>query len=151
MGFIDKRTEFADAVSVVGNAATEAILGDVIPMDTTGFNLGQTMTPVYLVLSVDTTVLAAGGAANVTFKLKSDAVATLDGAGVVTHYSTGAIAKANLTAGTVAVCVPLPHGTYGKFLGVTFTPDTNNTTAGKVNAYLTLDPPNGWKAYPNAI
>lgn len=148
---IDKRTEFASVVSVIGNAAAEAIAGDVIPLDVTGMNLGMTMSPVYLVISVAETILAAGGAANVTFKMKSDVIAALTEA-PVTHFTTGAIAKADLTAGTVVACVALPLGDYKKYLGVTFTPDTNNITAGKINAYLTMDPPNSksWKSYPAA-
>lgn len=147
---LDINSQFANKVSVIANAAATAILGNVIPLDVSGMNLGQSMTNLFLVISVDTTVLAAGGAANITFSLVSDDVATLDGA-PVTHFSTGAIAKANLTAGTIVKCISLPFEDYKKFLGVKFTPDTNNITAGKINAYLTMDPPAGWKAYPNAI
>ena len=147
---LDTRSQFASAGSLTANAAAETLLGAVMSMDTAGLNLGQSMTPVYLVIGIDTSVVAAGGAANITFKLKSDSVATLDSA-PVTHLVTAAIAKGTLVAGYVVCCVALPQGEYGKYLGVTFTPDTNNVGTGKANAYLTLDPPQGWKAYANAI
>lgn len=149
---IDARSEFADAASLVANAAATAIFGNVIPLDTAGMNLGNSMKPIYLVIGIDTDVAAAGGAANITFKLLSDAVATLDGAGVKTLINTGAIAKGTLIAGyQIVIPLPLSNTDYQRFLGVTWTPDTNNITAGKANAYLTVDPPNGWKAFANAI
>ena len=149
---IDARSEFADAASLVANAAATAIFGNVIPLDKTGMNLGNSMTPIFLVISIDTAVAAAGGAANITFKLLSDVVATLDGAGVTTLLTTPAIAKGTLVAGyNIVIPLPLSNTDYQTFLGVTWTPDTNNITAGKANAYLTVDPPNGWKAYANAI
>lgn len=147
---LDKRTEFASAGSLIANAAAETLLGSTMSMDTSGMQLGQSMTPVYLVISIDTAVVAAGGAANITFKLKSDSAADLSAA-PVTHFATAAIAKGTLVAGYVVCCIALPQGCYGKYLGVTFTPDTNNVGTGKANAYLTMDPPQGWKAYANAI
>lgn len=145
---LDSRTEFADATTIA-HAAGEVILGNVIPLDTTGMNLGNSMTPVYLVISIDTSVDSAGGAATVLFKLMSHSTATVTSG--VTHVATAAIEEANLTAGTIALCVPLPAGEYGTYLGVTYTVAGETTTAGKANAYLTLEPPNGWKAYANAI
>jgi hypothetical protein len=147
---LDERTEFADATSVVGTAASEAILGDVIDLGATptlrDIGAGRQL---FLVIQVDTTVAASGGAANVTFKLKSDSTADLN-TSATTHLSTGAIAKGTLTAGyQIAYALPLT-ATYERYLGVTFTPDTNNTTAGKVNAFLTMDVAN-YVAYPDAI
>lgn len=147
---LDERLEFADAVAVTGTAAATAVLGDVIDLGSapTLQDIGNGG-DLYLVIQVDTAVAAAGGAANVTFKLVSDSVATLDSS-PTTHFSTGAIAKGTLVAGYRVCAVELPQGSYERYLGVTFTPDTNDTTAGKVNAFLTNDPAK-WVALPDAI
>lgn len=94
---------------------------------------------VYLVLIVTTSVDAAGGAANITFKLVSDSTTNLT-TSPTTHWNSGAIAKGTLTAGYTKV-VELPREkTYERYLGVTYTPDTNDITSGAVLAFLTLDP-----------
>lgn len=147
---LDERTEFADAVACTGNAAATAVLGDVI-------DLGATPTtrdlangePIYCVLVVDTAVEAAGGAANVTFKLVSDSTDNLT-TSPTTHWTSGAVAKGTLVAGYVIGAFALPAGSYERYLGVTFTPDTNNTTAGKINAFLTKDVAK-WVAMADAI
>lgn len=145
---LDERNEFADAVAVTGTAAATAVLGDVIDLGATSRDIGNGE-PLYLVIQVDTTVQATGGAANVTFKLVSDSVDSLDSS-PTTHFATAAIAKGTLVAGYVVAAVALPMGTYERYLGVTFTPDTNNTTAGKVNAFLTKDVAK-WVAYADAV
>ncbi len=145
---LDERNEFADAVAVTGTAAATAVLGDVINLGAATRDIGNGE-PLYLVIQVDTAVEATGGAANVTFKLVSDSVATLDSSPTV-HFATAAIAKGTLVAGYVVAAVALPNGTYERYLGVTFTPDTNNTTAGKCNAFLTKDVAK-WVAYADAV
>lgn len=145
---LDERNEFADAVAITGTAATTYVLGDVIDLGATARDIGNG-TQMYLGIFIDTTVLAAGGAANVTFKLVSDSVATLDNSPTV-HFATAAIAKGTLVAGYQVCFVALPLGTYERYLGVTFTPDTNDTTAGKANAFLTADP-HGWRAYADGV
>jgi len=147
---LDNFLEFADATVVTGTAASTYVLGDVIDTGasptTKDIGVGECL---YLVIQVDTDVAASGGAANVTFKLVSDSVATLDSS-PTTHFSTGAIAKGTLVAGYLVAAVELPYGSYERYLGVTYTPDTNNTTAGKVNAFLTPEPPK-WVALPDAL
>lgn len=145
---IDLRTQFAAATSIA-HAQGEVILGDVIPLDTSGMNLGQAMTPVYLVISVDTTMDSAGGAATVLFKLMSHSTSTITSG--TAHFTSAAFTEAQAIAGAVLCCIPLPLAEYGSYLGVSYTIGGETSTAGKVNAYLTLDPPNGWKAYANAI
>lgn len=147
---LDERLEFADAVAVTGTAASAYVLGDVIDLGAapTLQDIGNGE-DLYLVLQVDTDVAASGGAANVTFKLVSDSVATLDSSATV-HWTSAAIAKGTLLAGYLIAAIKLPLGNYERYLGVTFTPDTNNTTAGKVNAFLTHDVAK-WVALPDAI
>lgn len=146
---LDERTEFADAVAVTGTAAATAVLGDVIDLGATPTtrDLGNGE-PLYCVLVVDTQVAATGGAANVTFKLVSDSTADM-ATSATTHWTSGAIAKATLAPGYVIGAFALPQGSYERYLGVTFTPDTNDTTAGKVNAFLTHDVAK-WAAYADA-
>lgn len=145
---LDERLEFADAVAVTGTAASTYVLGDYLVLDNTTNYFGNADC-VYLVINVDTDVAASGGAANVTFKLVSDSVATLDSS-PTTHWSSGAIAKGTLVAGYQVCAIELPRGPYEKYVGVTYTPDTNNTTAGKVNAFLTNDP-RAWVALADSI
>lgn len=146
---LDEQNEFADAVAVTGTAASTYVLGDYIDLGSTptlkDIGVGEDL---YLVIGVDTAIAASGGAANVTFKLVSDSVVTLDSS-PTTHWTSGAIAKGTLVAGYIVARVKLPAGNYERYLGVTFTPDTNDTTAGKVNAFLTKDI-NRWIALPNA-
>lgn len=146
---LDERNEFADAATLVGAAAgTTYVLGDVIDLGTTPRDIG-TGEDLYAVCQIDTAVLAAAGAANVTFKLVSDSTADLATSPTV-HFATAAIAKATLVAGYQVFAIKLPSGMYERYLGVTYTPDTNPTTAGKANAFLTQ----GIAAnvsYPNAI
>jgi hypothetical protein len=151
---LDERTEFADAVSVAAAAGT-ALIGDQIPLSAVrDIGHGQ---PVYLVMTVDTAIITGGNAGTVKFQLVSDASATIatDGSATV-HYDTGTFvtdgADANeLEIGDVICCVPLPMEgkAYEGFLGILCVTATTTTTAGKINAFLTLDP-TGWRAYPDA-
>lgn len=145
---LDELTEFADASTLVGTAAATAVLGDVIDLGSTSRDIGNGE-PIYLVIQIDTAVAATGGAANVTFKLVSDSTANLATSPTV-HWASAAIAKGTLVAGYLVTAVALPYGTYEQYLGVTFTPDTNDTTAGKANAFLTKDVAK-WAPYANAI
>jgi hypothetical protein len=144
---LDERTEFADAVSMINNAGT-FVLGDVIDTGAapTTKNLGPT-DDLYVVIQIDTSVAAAAGAANVTFKVVSDADSALGSPTI--HYVSDAIAKATLVAG-YEIAVKLPHGSYERYLGVTYTIDTNPLTAGKGNAFLTPVYPKN-TIYPDAI
>jgi hypothetical protein len=124
--------------STFATAATEAEGANVY--DTQGTNTlkdlgsGEDM---YLMILV-TTSITSGGAANVTFKLGSDATTTI--AGGTVHWTSGAIAKATLVAGwNKIVCLPREK-TYERYLGITITPDTSNLTAGAIVAVLAKDP-----------
>lgn len=145
---LDLRSTFASATSIA-HAAGETILGNIVPMDTAGLNLGNSMTPVYLVIGVTTALDSAGGAATVQFKLCSHSTATVtDG---TDHITSAAFTEAQAIVGAILVCQPLPQAEYAKYIGVSYTIAGEASTAGAVNAYLTVDPPNGWKAYANAI
>ena len=100
---------------------------------------------------------AGGVAGSISFQLASD-----DSAAISTTTSTIHIRSPNyvtddtpvIPAGSILLVQALPSGLYRdndyeRYLGVLMTVNTANTTAGKINAFLTLDPPGG-VAYPDA-
>lgn len=155
---LDERLEFADATSVILAAGT-AVLGDVIDLTETGkdIGIGEDM---WLVITTDTEVITAGSAGTIQFFLVSDSLSTLGSATVAScteHLRTAALvtddSAANddrLNAGGVIFAGRLPSGTYERYLGILFTTASNDTTAGKVNAFLTKDYAK-WKAYADAV
>jgi hypothetical protein len=147
---MDERTEFADAVSVAAAAGT-ALIGDVINLGSVARDIGQGE-PVYLVITTDTEIITGGTAGTVKFQLVSDAQAAIatDGSATV-HVDTGtfvtddsAANSPQLNAGGVIFAGPLPlqGNVYEQYLGILAVTATTTTTAGKINAFLTLTPPN---------
>lgn len=144
----DARNEFADAVALNTGGAGTYLVGSQVDLGAVSQDIGNGQ-PVYLVLEVDTPV-TSDGSATVQFKLASDASAAIATDGSATeHIVTPAIPKATLVAGYKRV-IPLPLGTYERFLGILQVTGTAALTAGKINAFLTLDP-TGWVAYPDAL
>ncbi len=136
---IDYNVYFGGAQkAITGAAATRIPLGG----DTGGIDLsvaGDNAGPgeLELVIQIQTTVLAAGGDANVTFSLETKAANTgwIATAGTVL-WKSAAIAKATLVAGYTVCRIRLPKGCL-RYLQVVALPDTNEVTAGKVDAFLT--------------
>lgn len=153
----DSRTEFADAVSVAASAGT-ALIGSQIDLSIVR-NLGAGR-PVYLVITTDTEIITGGSAGTVQFKLASDATAAIATDGTATdHWASrlfvtddAAANDSQLNAGGIIACVPLPGegAPYERYLGILCVTATTTTTAGKINAFLTLTPP-AYKAYPDAL
>lgn len=148
---LDERLEFCDAVALNTGAAGTYLLGDVIDLQlAAGGDIGAGQ-PLYLVIGVDTTA-TSGGAATANFTLASDAQAAIatDGSATI-HATTGPIPVAQLTAGRRYFVIPLPMegNTYERYLGILQTTAVAAFTAGKINAFITLDP-TGSKAYPDA-
>lgn len=152
---MDERTEFADAASVAAAAGT-ALIGDVIDTGSIARDMGMGQ-PLYLVITTATEIITGGVAGTVKFQLVSDAQAAIatDGSATV-HFDTGNFvtddAAANspqLNAGGViaVVALPMQGPVYERYLGILAVTATTTTTAGAINAFLTLDP-YGWKAYP---
>lgn len=152
---MDERTEFADAASVAAAAGT-ALVGDVIDSGTVARDLGEGA-DIWLVITCDTEIITGGSAGTIQFILASDAQAAIATDGSATaHYTSRAFvtddAAANdtqMNAGEVIVAVPLPKegAVYERYLGILVTIATTTVTAGKINAFLTLDPPHGKKVY----
>lgn len=154
---IDSLNEFADAQSVAAAAST-ALIGDVIDLGAVPQDLGNGE-PMYLVITVDTSIITGGVAGTIAFSLASDAQAAIAVDGSATqHISTGTfvtddVALAGLLAGGVAYVGALPTGAgkaYERYLGVLATVATTTVTAGAINAFLTKDP-SAWKAYADAV
>lgn len=145
---MDERLEFADAVSVAAVAGT-ALIGDVIPLGSVHTDVGAGQ-PLYLVITVDTEIITAGAAGTIKFQLVSDAQAAIATDGTATvHIDTGtfvtddaAANDAQMNAGGVIFLGPIPAEgkVYEAFLGILCVTATTTTTAGKINAFLTLDP-----------
>lgn len=154
---MDDRLEFADAVSVAAAAGT-ALIGDVIDTAAVHRDIGSGE-PLWLVITTDTEIITGGVAGTVKFQLVSDAQAAIatDGSATV-HFDTGnfvtddaAANSAQLNAGGVIAMVALPMEgpVYERYLGILCVTATTTTTAGKINAFLTLDPGKfGKTSYP---
>lgn len=152
---MDERTEFCDATSVAAAAGT-ALVGDVIDLGAVQRDVGNGQ-PIWLVITVATEIITGGAAGTIEFILASDAQAAIATDGTATvHFRSRAFVTddaaandAQLNAGGVPVCVALPveGAVYERYLGILVTTGTTTTTAGAINAFLTLDP-KGWQAYP---
>ena len=148
---MDERSEFADAVTVTFGAGTN-LIGDVMDLETVR-DIGAAKPTKYLVLQVST---AFAGGASFQFVLASDAQAAISTDGTETrHYLSDVFAVADLIQG-FQMAIPLPTGDvansvnpYERFLGVLGV-GVGTQTAGAINAFLTLDPPDSKRSYPDA-
>lgn len=138
--YVDSDTMMANAQTAYTTTGAY-IYGDYsIDLGTTGkyADLGKGR-PVAVVFTVDTAFTSAGSA-TITFQVRCDTDATIDSGSVVVAQ-TGAIAVANLTAGTVIV-VPIPAGVLGStydHIGVSFLTGTADGTAGACTAFVAMD------------
>lgn len=146
---LDDFAEFCDATAVNTGGVASYLVGDVMDLGAVSRDIGQGQ-PVYLVIQVDTAIASATG--SFKFKLCSDAQAAIAVDGTQTiHFSTDDFLEAALVAGTLVCCVALPMGlVYERYLGIVQETITAAATAGKINAFLTMDP-TGWRAYPDGI
>jgi hypothetical protein len=133
---VDKLLEFADALAIAATADAVNPAPGSIDLGVAGRDLSPSK-DLYVVIQIDENVVAAGGAANVTFNIVDDDNEALESPTVL--LSSGAIAKGTLVAG-YRLAFKLPKTTQ-RYLGVTWVADTNDTTGGKFSAYLTHEPP----------
>lgn len=152
---MDERLEFADATSVAAAAGT-ALIGDVIDLGSVARDIGLGQ-QVWLVITCDTEIITGGAAGTIKFQLVSDAQAAIatDGSASV-HLDSGtfvtddsAANDAQMNAGSVIYAAPLPveGRVYERYLGILAVIATTTVTAGKINAFLTLDPPRDGRIY----
>jgi len=155
--WLDERLEFADDTDVSASAGT-ALIGDVIDLSVArDVGNGQ---PVYLCIRTGGTEIITGGSAGtLLFQLASDAAAAIavDGTAtvhlqtdqLVTDDSAANAAQFNVGGTIFFGMLPMEGVTYERYLGVLAVTATTTTTAGTINAFLTLDP-SGWKSYADA-
>lgn len=144
---MDDFLEFADAVSVAAAAST-ILVGDVIDLQTPQRDVGLG-NYTNLVITTDTEIITGGTAGTIEFLLVSDAQAAIavDGSATV-HWRSGTIVTDDAAAndprlnvgGLIAqVALPAEGPKYERYLGILAIIGTTTTTAGKINAFLTLD------------
>lgn len=147
---LDETAEFADAVALNTGGAGTYNVGDIMDLGSAR-NIGAGRTA-FLCVQVDTTA-TSGGSATGQFQLVSDSTSSIatDGSQTI-HAITDAIPKASLTAGfQVAIAIPPQMDVaYERYLGVQQVTGTAAFTAGKINAFITYDPPADFVAMPDA-
>ncbi len=137
---IDKRSTFARELSIPA-AQAAAKFGEAIPL---GVNQDQGGNyPLYLVVNVP---VAAAGGTSITIELVTDDNASLTTPTSV--VSLGTFALAALTAGAQLYSGAIPVGNYETFMGIRLTV-VGTFSTGKLNIFLTLDPPQN-RFYPEA-
>lgn len=153
---LDERLEFADANTGVAAAASTVLIGDVIDLGEVTSDVGQGQ-PIYLVITVDTSIITGGAAGTIQFALVSDAQAAIAIDGTATVHWTSQLfvtdddALNALDAGAkIVVALPMGLPLYERYLGLLAIIATTTITAGAISAGLTYDP-SGWRAYPDAI
>ena len=159
---MDERGEFADATALNTGAPGQFLIGDVIDLqalDSTGTDLGSAaqdlaggdggMSTIYVVITIDTAVVQAGG--TLRFKVVSDSVAAIAVDGTATeHVTTHDFTPAELVAGArFALVLPPEIPVYERFLGVIQESIGAAVTAGAINAFISRDI-GSWKSYPDA-
>lgn len=170
MAILDSRLEFADAVTVAIAAAT-ANLGSQIDLGTTSLDIGNGQ-PLYLCITVDTAIVTGGSAGTIQFQLASDDTAAISTTLQAVHWKSPIFVTDDdptIPAGTILACMALPSingavsrsvagvdvttgqgAPYKRFIGIQIIVGTTTITAGKVNAWLSLDPI-GWRPYADAV
>lgn len=150
---IDDRLEFADAMSVAAAAGTYLATDWVDIRDVGGpagtlsanvtRDVGQGL-DIFLVVSVDTSIITGGAAGTIQFQLVTDDNTSFSSPQIVAQsaaIATGAAGVAGTTAaGSFPWMVQLPPFQYERYIGVRYIIATTTTTAGAVSAYMTLDP-----------
>lgn len=142
---IDDRLEMCDATSVAAAAGT-ALLGSQIDLLAANLDPGNGE-PLYLVITVDTSIITGGSAGTIEFLLVSDDSASIaiDGSATIhwrSHdFVTDDAALNALDAGD-RIVVPLPSGepAYERYLGLLAIITTTTVTAGAISASITRDP-----------
>lgn len=149
---LDSRAEFCDDTALNTGAAGSYLIGNVYNLEDIGLDQGAgALQPFLMIITGSVAVDSAGDGTKVQYHLCSDAQAAIAVDGSATyHFSTGAIAQASMAVGKVLACVRLPMGTYEQYIGIVQTTSVEAVTAGKVNAFLTMNPTK-WYALPDSL
>jgi len=140
----DANNTFADGVAT-GNIGTN-LVGDVMDLEQVrDIGAGK---PVYLTVhAVEDITAGAGGTYQVVLTSADDAALTTN---PVNHLTSAELdAAATIAAGTaiLKVALPMEDPEYKQYVGIREIVGTANTTAGSIDAFLTLDA-RSYKAYP---
>ena len=156
----DRLNEFCDDTSVALTAgASWQNVGDQIDLsEARDVGNGE---PMYLVIAVGSTGIKVGAnTGTIAFRLASDDSATIHASTSTVHVVSPTVATSTTSdaAGGVlepgkpllVVSLPIEGNTYERYIGIQALVSTENTTAGKINAFLTHDVAK-WKAYADAL
>ena len=132
---LDSQTRFSEAQAITTTAISENVLDLRNSASPTTVDEGILGEELWLVIKT-TAAFTAAGAATLTVSLESDSTADLATSATV-HYSTDAIALADLAANSVVARIKLPSGDYERYLGLRYTVATGPMTAGTIEAFLT--------------
>lgn len=142
----DRLAEFCDATAVSQAGTGTYALGSNYDLGAANKDPGAGQ-PLYLVITVDT-AFTSGDSATVQFQLVSDSQdpPAADGTETI-HIETQDFPVATLVQGYTIVH-PLPSGDldYERYIGIQAIVGTAALTAGKINAFLTMDGA-AWRAY----
>lgn len=134
---IDRQNQFSDDQAVTADAISERVI-DLGPLSGATANTirdigsGKTL---YLHVLV-TEAFVTGGGATLTGTLESDDNAALSSATVHQTFAS-AVAAGTMVAGYwLAKGIPIPSDAYQRYLGLRYTTNTADFTAGKVKAWL---------------
>jgi hypothetical protein len=143
--YIDKFLEIADNVSIAATAGS-AVIGVGVPHDYAGFepNSGRNL---FVVITLSAAIVSAGDA-TVQFRVVSDAATPVHVSTSTQHAETGVIAYTALNTAK-RIIIPLPEGpnAYEGYIGLVCVTAGATTTAGSINAFITMDAER-WRAFP---
>lgn len=145
---LDELTEFCDATALNTGAAGGYMIGAAVDLGVAqDLGAGQ---PAYLVITIDT-LPTSGGAATASFELRSDSTAVIDPTTGTLHLATPAFTIAQMAAGNIVYmgALPMEGNVYERFIGIIQRTAVAAFTAGKVNAFITMNQ-SKWKAYADA-
>ena len=143
----DTLNTFAEA-EATGNTGTNSV-GDVIDLEATpDRDMGAGM-PVYLNVLVDTAIAAGGSTGTYQVKLVTSDNSNLS-SGTDLVASAEFDSSSGVSAGTVLMSVAIPSATYARYLGIQEVVANENTTAGKITAFLSKDQ-RAYTGYPDAL
>lgn len=160
---MDTFNVFCSKTAVGTGTTTGTLIGDVI--DNTVAGLDSYNSEIFLVIEVTTEIITGGSAGVLTFQLASSAAAAMTSPTVhfqTPPFVTGATgATTGIEVGDYLFICALPHSgvigsghlaktAYLRYLGILAVITTTALTAGNINAFLTLTPPD-WKSKAAAI
>jgi hypothetical protein len=134
MAIRDQELMFSDLQALTATALSTNVvdLGPLSGGNTVRDLVGEE--PLYLVITVGTVLDSAGEAATLTVTLESDDVEAMNTSPTV-HYTSGTITEATLAAG-YTLTVPVPSGSYQRYLALRYTVGTENFTSGTISATI---------------